>query len=30
VNKITNPPLISLIAIGGYRSTDVENPRRGY
>jgi hypothetical protein len=30
VNKTVDQPLMSSMAIGGYRSTNVENPRGGY
>jgi hypothetical protein len=30
VNKTINPSLMSSIVVGGYRSTNVKNPRKGY
>jgi hypothetical protein len=30
VNRIINRPLMSSMAIGGYKSVDVVNPRGGY
>jgi hypothetical protein len=29
VKNTTNQPLMNLMAVGGYRSTDVANPRGG-
>jgi hypothetical protein len=30
VNRMANRPLVNSMVVGGYRSVDVTNPRKGY